>query len=60
MTPSVDSRAKHSKVVKQLIQDLSPSRTKKERFRKKNTILKAAGGFAKGNSKNRNSLLFGN
>eukprot|EP00347_Sterkiella_histriomuscorum_P023751 403333513 len=61
MSPmTIDSRAKHSKVVQKLIQesDTLKQKTKREKFRKKNTILKNAGAFIKGNTKNR-STQFG-
>ena len=59
MSPmTVDSRAKHSKVIQKLIQesDTQKQKTKRDKYRKKNTILKNAGGFIKGNTKNRISM----
>ena len=37
--------------------DTQKQKTKREKFRKKNTILKNAGGFIKGNTKNRSMQL---
>ncbi|CDW79507.1 UNKNOWN [Stylonychia lemnae] len=63
MSPmSVESRAKHQKVVKKLIQedDVKKQKSRKEKYRKKNTILKNAGGFIQRNTKNKNSMIGNN